>query len=432
MKDVGNNRSREPHAFLGWIKNVVLLLLSVSLVLVGAEVFVRYHDPQMLSFPHSRKNFSPPFFRANAKWLFELRPGTVYDHRSPYGDFRVTVRVNRNGFRSSAVKVRKPPGVFRIFIMGDSTTFGLGVENHETYPARLEAKLNEGAGEGLRFEVINGGVPGYNLAHYYLVLRDIGFRYDPDLILLGILPWNDWDLAKQDWVDGNNGLPGGLRQAMYVDAEGRVRLRGRNILRPESLRFNVLPAGVKRFLRANSHLYHFLGERLYRLRKNLNLASWVGWADAAELTADGLRKRGLSSEAIRKKLEEQSGENWRKGMRLFEAILRMAREKNIPLAVLLLPHLYESHNTVLAPKHTYFGGSSTGLHLRKWLKDRKVLNLELVQKLDPFNEKKLYLKYDKHFNAYGNELIARFLHAFLLENRLVPTGRAAAAKPERL
>ena len=218
----------------------------------------------MLSFPHSRKNFAPPIFRANAKRLFELRSGTVYDHQSPYGDFRVTVRVNRDGFRSPAVEARKPPGVFRIFTVGDSTTFGLGVENHETFPARLEAKLNEGAGEGLRFEVINGGVPGYNLAHYYLVLRDIVFRYDPDLILLGILPWNDWDLAKQDWVDARDGLPGGLRQALYVDADGRVRLKGRNVLRPESLRFNVLPSGVKRFLRANSHLYHFLGERLYR------------------------------------------------------------------------------------------------------------------------------------------------------------------------
>ena len=70
-----------------------------------------------------------------------------------------------------------------------------------------------------------------------------------------------------------------------------------------------------------------MGERLYRLGKNLNLASWVGWADAAELTADGLRKLGLSPEAIRKKLDEQDRENWRKGMALFEAILRMAREK---------------------------------------------------------------------------------------------------------
>ena len=34
------------------------------------------------------------------------------------------------------------------------------------------------------------------------------------------------------------------------------------------------------------------------------------------------------------------------------------------------------------------------------------------------------------YSAYGNELIARFLHAFLLKNRLVPAKRAAA-KPEQ-
>ncbi len=143
-----------------WIQKILLLLVSSALALVGAEVFVRYYEPQVLSFPHSRKNFAPPIFQANDKWLFELRPGTDYDHKSPYGDFRVNVRVNREGFRGREISAQKPAGTFRIFLLGDSFTFGLGVENDETYAAVLEAGLNEDARNGPRYEVINGGVRG--------------------------------------------------------------------------------------------------------------------------------------------------------------------------------------------------------------------------------------------------------------------------------
>jgi hypothetical protein len=83
-----------------WIQKTLLLFFSLFLVLLGAEVFVRYYDPQILSFLHSRKSFAPPIYQANDKWLFELRPGTDYLHESPYKDFQVSVRVNRGGFRS--------------------------------------------------------------------------------------------------------------------------------------------------------------------------------------------------------------------------------------------------------------------------------------------------------------------------------------------
>lgn len=410
-----------------WLQNLLLLSVSVGLVLAGGEVYVRYYEPQVLSFPESRKSFVPPIYRANGRWIYELRPGTVYNHKSPYGDFRTVVLVNREGFRGKEIEVGKPAGTFRIFFLGDSFTFGLGVEGGETFPARLEALLNERAGKSARFEVINGGVPGYNLAHYYLVLKHRVFRYNPDLILLGLLPWNDWDLAGEEWVDVEDGLPGALRGDRYVDAEGRVRLKGKNVLRPQSTRFNLLPRPVKEFLRSHSHLYHLMGERLYRLRRNLGAAApWLGRAAAADLDEEGLERQGLGPGASQEKLREQSRENWRKGLRLLEAMVRLGRERQVPFAVLLIPHLYESHNDYLIPKYTYVDGSDAGRMLLARMAEQKVPYLDLVRKLDPFNEKRLYLKYDKHFTARGNDLTARFLLEFLLENRLIPSGAGDA------
>ena len=230
-------------------------------------------------------------------------------------------------------------------------------------------------------------------------------RYDPDLLLIGILPWNDWDLSKEDWIAKRNGLPGALRrQELFVDADGRVRLKNADVLQIRSTRFNFLPERVKWFLRAHSHLYHFLGERL---RKSSKRGFWRK-AEGAELT------------------EEQEQQNWLKGLALLEAIVQRVRAAQAtPLGVMLIPHLYESHSDILIPQFTYWPSQDTGRLLLQWLGKRKVPVLNLVRLLDPHDEKRLYLRYDKHFTPLGNRLAAQALIPFLRNHRLLPAQGAA-------
>jgi hypothetical protein len=74
----------------------------------------------------------------------------------------------------------KPPGVFRIVVLGDSFTFGEEVGDEDAYPHRLEALL-----PGV--EVLNLGVHGYGHDQMFLYLKEEGIRYHPDLVLLGFL-----------------------------------------------------------------------------------------------------------------------------------------------------------------------------------------------------------------------------------------------------
>jgi hypothetical protein len=71
------------------------------------------------------------------------------------------------------------PGVRRVVVVGDSFTFGEGVGDDETYPARLQARLGPGV------EVINLGVHGYGHDQMLIHLRAEGVRYEPDLVVLG-------------------------------------------------------------------------------------------------------------------------------------------------------------------------------------------------------------------------------------------------------
>jgi len=79
-------------------------------------------------------------------------------HRELGSDFPVTT--NSHGLRADELRPREGDAPLRILTLGDSTTFGWGVANDETYAAYLEQRIRE-AYPGRDVQVINGGQPGY-------------------------------------------------------------------------------------------------------------------------------------------------------------------------------------------------------------------------------------------------------------------------------
>jgi lysophospholipase L1-like esterase len=87
--------------------------------------------------------------------------------------------VNPEGYRGPAVSDVRDPSVLRILSLGDSTTYGVGVESDQTYSAFLEGMLND---QSCRAEVINAGVPSYTSEQGVAALRLRWQFYRPDLI----------------------------------------------------------------------------------------------------------------------------------------------------------------------------------------------------------------------------------------------------------
>jgi len=46
-------------------------------------------------------------------------------------------------------------------MLGDSVTFGFGLDQMQSFPAELERLLDQAG--GVKYEVINVGIPGFNL-----------------------------------------------------------------------------------------------------------------------------------------------------------------------------------------------------------------------------------------------------------------------------
>lgn len=99
----------------------------------------------------------------------------------------VPVSINSNGLRDEEYQHEKPEGVYRILVIGDSLTFGWGVNAEDIFSEILEKKLNERNDIHRKYkkiEVINGGIGNYNTRQESAFLEKEGLKYLPDEVIL--------------------------------------------------------------------------------------------------------------------------------------------------------------------------------------------------------------------------------------------------------
>jgi lysophospholipase L1-like esterase len=155
-------------------RNATKLALATLATLAALEIGLRIWDATHDDSPGLaaiRKGSADSLYAPHPFLGFEL----ARDHASG--------EVNSLGLRGREVSATKPPGVFRIVCVGGSTTYGAGVPSERTYPARLEVALNELAPPGLRYEVLNCGVPGYTSVESLIQLELRLLDLQPDLVL---------------------------------------------------------------------------------------------------------------------------------------------------------------------------------------------------------------------------------------------------------
>ncbi len=90
---------------------------------------------------------------------------------------------NAMGFRGPMVELPKPRGVFRVVLLGGSTTHGWGVNDGETIDASMRT-LMHAQYPAAAFEVVNLAFDGYDSYQLIERLRTDGLRLDPDLVIV--------------------------------------------------------------------------------------------------------------------------------------------------------------------------------------------------------------------------------------------------------
>jgi lysophospholipase L1-like esterase len=147
-------------------------------------------------------------------WLFGMRPGV--DVIGP-GGARYTV--NAAGFRDREYAHEKPPGTFRILVLGHSVAFGWSVAVEDSYPKILERRLAAVLPD-VPIEVLNLSVCGYNAYAKAALFIDVGATFDPNLVLMefGVNDLNDPTMHFAGMITQ---LVGHIPDAAFPDPEHR-------------------------------------------------------------------------------------------------------------------------------------------------------------------------------------------------------------------
>ncbi|MBI5845494.1 MAG: hypothetical protein HZB23_12595 [Deltaproteobacteria bacterium] len=151
-------------------KNLALLVSSIVFSLFLGEGFLR-----LWPVPIASQSALSAWRRPSPLLGYELIPGLSYRASARYD-----VEINSHGLRDRERTWKKPEGVRRLVCLGDSFTFGMGLDIEDTYVRRLEGLLT---GSGIPVDVVNGGVIGYNIYQSLTWFKETGIRYEPDLVI---------------------------------------------------------------------------------------------------------------------------------------------------------------------------------------------------------------------------------------------------------
>ncbi len=155
---------------------VAVIIVAVNLALLAAiELGVRFYldHNQVYDIEMSRYARKLKIPSQNPRIGHEHRPGASAHLMG------VDVSINRDGLRDRDFAVGQSAS-HRIIVLGDSLTFGWGVEFHDTFAKRLERSL----GEKGPVEVLNFGHGNYNTVQEVDLFLDKGLAYEPDQVVL--------------------------------------------------------------------------------------------------------------------------------------------------------------------------------------------------------------------------------------------------------
>jgi len=329
---------------------LIEIAVRICVPVIRPEIIVKSNPP---ADPGRPVKYATPFFE-----------GTLVS-----AEYKIEIKLNSEGFRDKEHDRAKPDGVVRILAVGDSFTFGFGVEANETYPRLLERLFGE-----TRAEVLNMGIGGLGTVEEADIVS-YGVRYAPDLILLGLLAEDRWSPhSGNDLCDNARVSRAAASEAAAPARTGLVGFSGR----------------VQRWLARNSAAYFLVMTRA---------------GTGVRTSAVGLRE-GRN----RKELDEA----WRITKDALRNIANVARGAGARLVIVRIPFLYDVHSE--EPDRT------TAI-LTGFEKESGIPVCDLLGTFRKHRDRNLYFPADGHWTPGAHRLAAKEILWYLREHGLLTPGR---------
>jgi hypothetical protein len=340
-------------------------------------------------------------------------------------EFTTQITISALGLRDRRQTYAKPPGTFRILLLGDSFLEAAQVQQWEGVAERLETLLNQDASQPV--EVINAGVAAYGTGQELLLLEQIGAQLQPDLIVLLFFVGND--------LTNNN-----YRLELW-DGDLKLRLKPYFDLENDSRELKYIPgpppaprSGFAEMMRRSSVLYNVVETGVYnKLQLNYPREQLEG--------IGGLRTplTGL--------YDTQPPDEWARAWRISEALLARIRDRatqiGAPLVVagipewrVLDPVAWEDELRKSNPRSTRLdsGRLQIGAPIDRLGEVVGRVGVPYIDLQAPIevagrDGTRLYFDFDKHWTAAGHAVAAEAIASALRTSGLTATN-ARTAGPE--
>lgn len=326
-----------------------------------------------------------PMAISNTDRIFELKPN--YSQKYISSEFQMDITTNSDGLRDIDHSISKPKNVYRIIALGDSMTFGWGVNQDNTWWKILEGELNSDKNAKYRYEIINLGVWMYTYDQQFLRLKDIGLKYQPDMVIQGIYWSHLRTISSHIWNKNNPGVITKISDpTFYVSKDGLLKIKDKNIFLD--------------FLKGHSKLLNFVISRLQVLfLKNQLIISDLG--------------------LLNKDSEINYQEVWQKGFESIKETKELLDKRGIEYFVFLIPRDVQVSQLEWIPLYTNIMNQSLYQDaipqniFNNFLVSQDITVLDLLPIFRKNYSPQLYFPIDPHWTEMGHKLAAEQIYDFL-------------------
>ncbi len=376
------------------MKSGLLLLGSLVLSLLLGEGVVRaLYEPQSKEIPGFRLTESP-HYQLDPELGWVPRPLVEGSHIGKRGATS-TFSTNSLGLRDAEHPLDRVENTRRIVVVGDSFTWGFGVNDGELFPDVLEELLP-------RTEVVNLGVTAYALPQEVAYFKRLGVRFDPDILIVA-LTQNDIALLDQ-------GLP--PENTEHGQREGSPTPES------DSDRGSAF-SRLKQTIEGRSALYRLVVDAVNSNRALVKLLVRIGVKDSLA----GFDEMDPNISPALKDYPAELSAAWEAMLDDLRELRALTSEKGIRLIVALVPALQTVDARQLEKSLRYSEFETSDLDVDKPYRALVEFagreGIEIVNPVGAFRDRlesgdELYLQRDMHFNANGHFLFASEIAMYLV------------------
>lgn len=338
--------------------NILLLIISISfcyfILEITSAIIISNQEKQM-SLVWDENHFPNMKYQVlDNNMMYRILPNSNFTANGKIES------INSLGLRNQELK-EKEKNEIKILILGDSVTFGTGVNSEETYPQILEELLNNNNPK-YKFSVINSGVPGYNTIQESAFFEKYHKIINPNIVILSFVE-NDFEIGTDSYLNETS------EKLMHMRIQGSKKTP------------MILPLGnqINIFLMKKSKFFVLLNEILAKL---------IDKEEASIFTQNSIYYKDYE--------ETKSA---------IQNIKRISLKENYKFFIIIFP----------STKYKFSSYPNLGWvqNIKKIANEKEIKIFDLIDYLKEYNVKKI--RYDKgaHLNKKGHKIVAEKIYEIL-------------------